>query len=187
MRFLKRTRGFSLLEIVFVLTLSTLLLCLGLPSFKHFFEQTGDKALLETLIQALQLARREALLARVTVTVCQSNNQNTCSGQWQEGFIVWRDLELTGVPDNLQIVQAFHLPKTRGRLQWRAFPWQRSYLQFLPSGATKQENGSFWYCPSGKSLPVWALQVAQSGTWRVRYPNDKGRIDDARGRLLECE
>lgn len=166
------------MEILLVLALAALLLGVGWSSFKPMIEGAHARVALEKLLQALQFARREALLRQAMVRLCPSRDQLNCSDAWEEGFIV--------VGDEASLLQAFQGLPGGGRLYWRAFPQQRLEVQFLPGGTTNEENGTFWYCPPKKTRPVWAVTLAKSGQWRVHYPDPSGKLIDKRGNLLVC-
>ncbi len=128
----------------------------------------------------MYFARQEALLRQETVTLCASRDQENCGGDWQAGWLLLSEAE-GGEP---QILRAFHFSQSGGLLHWRAFPHNREICQFLPSGATNHENGTFWYCSGTQA--AWALTLGQAGQWQVRYPNRRGELRDERGLLLPC-
>lgn len=176
MLFLKRIRGFSLVEILVVLMLAALLYEGILYSFNPILRKMSDENILETLLAALQFARQEAMMRHVGVAL------DVERGGAISVFIDPGEAEETQV---LQVFQLSSVPK-EGHLQWRAFPQHIPHLIFLPSGTTKEQNGTFWYCAENKALPAWAVMISKTGRWRVIYPDEKGRIMDERGKLLAC-
>jgi type IV fimbrial biogenesis protein FimT len=91
----RRSRGFTLMELMITLTLAGVLLGIGVPSFRDFMRSgrlTG--AANETLI-AVVAARNEALRRQMTVSVCPSADPAavapTCVGAATQGFISFVD------------------------------------------------------------------------------------------------
>jgi len=170
MRFSKGTRGFSLPELGVVLMLAGLLLGLALPTWRHFLEQSCSQNLLEQLSSALRFTRQQALLRHQRLSLCPSWDGRICRGNWQQGFLVFKEAERIG--EERQIIRYFQPSQTQGILHWRAFPYHHPDCHFLPSGMTAYENGTFWYCSAGKATPDWALTLSQSG--RIR----EGGVED---------
>ena len=56
----------------------------------------------------------------------------------------------------------------------RAFPKNRTHLQFLPTGMTHAENGTFWSCD--KEQVRWAIVVSQAGRARMVLPDKNGKV-----------
>jgi type IV fimbrial biogenesis protein FimT len=186
MRFSKRTRGFSFFELLTVLAIIAILTQLTWPSWRHLFKGVSSELLLDELNQTLQFARKEAQLRKARITVCGSEDQETCSTNWERGFLVFRD---SGGNDRIEmdyILQVVSVKKREGHLHWRAFPRSRAVCQFLPTGETPHENGTFWYCAAEKGEPLWALVLSQAGRLRVIRPNRQGRLQDEGGLLLSC-
>lgn len=174
------------MELSVVLVLMTLLAGLGIASWRPFLAAAENEALLRQLQAALHFARQEALLRREVIVLCGSHNQEACTGDWQQGVLVFIDMT-GGEIDSGQILRVFLWGRLGGVLHWRAFPRSQSKIEFLPSGASNYENGTFWYCSKNTSHPTWALVLAQSGHWRIRYPGQDGSIRDEKGLALPCE
>lgn len=159
MRFWRRKRGFSLVEVMVTITLAALLITIAMPSMRQIFVQSQDQILQDQLIHLLSFARRAALLQQQTVGVCQSQDLTTCSMKPADGIIIFIDNKV-----DPEILYTFRF-KQNGKIDWRGFP-QGSFLQYLTTGMTAQENGSFWYMPeSGAS--TWRITVSKAGQAKV--------------------
>lgn len=169
--------GFSLLEIVVALSLAAIIAAFAIPSFTNLFERAAQKILSEQLFRAINLSREEAISLGETVTLCQSENQNTCSGEWSSGYIVL---------SNDHVLFSFTNKKNQGELHWRAFPIYLDHLEFLSSGSSNFQNGTFWYCPKSAENPAWAIMLIQSGRARLVYPDKSGVIVDDQGEKIGC-
>jgi len=88
----RRAPGFSLVELLMVLTVGGILLAIAAPSFKSFMQNSRLVTQANTLVYALNLARSEAIKLDTTVEVCASTDGATCNGAgpnpWDSGWIV---------------------------------------------------------------------------------------------------
>ena len=84
-----RTRGFTLIELMFVLTIAALLFAIGVPTFRNAALGSQLSAAANNLLASIQLARSEAIKRNLPVTVCASSDGATCTGGgWEQGWIV---------------------------------------------------------------------------------------------------
>lgn len=90
-------KGFTLVELMITLAIAVILLGLAAPSFVDIIKDNRLTTQINTLSASLNFARSEAIKRSVTVTVCKSNNGTTCDGNWQDGWIVFQDLNDIGV------------------------------------------------------------------------------------------
>lgn len=172
------TRGYSLLEIVIVLAIMSILTMMTIPSEKDRLQKSHVDMIKLQLLRAILLAHNEAMIRKKIVTLCHSRDQKTCSGEWSDGYIITADQE---------VIFSFLNPSVQGKILWRAFPVNQTQLDFLPSGASKAENGSFWYClPSAKS-PSWAIVMSQSGRAREVIPEQQGELLKKGERPYACQ
>ncbi|OGT41992.1 MAG: hypothetical protein A3F42_04305 [Gammaproteobacteria bacterium RIFCSPHIGHO2_12_FULL_37_34] len=182
-----KRQGFSFFEILIVLTIIAVFTTISLPLLKRVYDHANGKILQTQLLHSIQFAREEAQIRHMPVALCQSKNNLDCSGNWLDGQLVFVDENKDGVVNsNEQILTTIQTRANRGLLRWRSFPSKRDDLLFLPTGAMRSDNGTFWYCPNTSGLPTWAIVLSKTGRARVAYPNKNGVILDAHGRLLQC-
>ncbi len=183
----KHSHGFTLLELLVVVSLIIIVTSLAFPYFGQLLQGSYAEAERTQLLHTIQLARSEALIRGRPVSLCKSSNQTTCGGEWWQGRMVFVDEQQNGgIQQHEQILSVFQATANNAKLYWRAFPRHQDYLQFLPDGTTQAENGSFWYCSSRAVYPAWAVMVSKSGRAREVYPNAVGLIVDGRGVPLRC-
>ncbi len=84
----KRTRGFTLIELVITVGLLAVLLAAALPSFFTAIQNNRLTTQANDFMTAVQLARSEALKRNRPVSLCPTNNQTSCSGDWTDGWMV---------------------------------------------------------------------------------------------------
>ncbi len=77
LKFSVRTRGFTLIELMFGLTVFALLMMLALPSFTTMLQNQKLRAGAESILNGLQTARAEAVKRNVQVQFILTNNDAT--------------------------------------------------------------------------------------------------------------
>ncbi|MBK1719529.1 GspH/FimT family pseudopilin [Thiocystis violacea] len=94
---LRRTPGFTLVELVMTIAMAAILLSVAVPSFQEAMRTNRIAALTNELSTSLQLARSEAVSRGRRVTVCKSDDilatSPACdsSADWQDGWLVFLD------------------------------------------------------------------------------------------------
>jgi type IV fimbrial biogenesis protein FimT len=87
--------GFTLLELMTALAVLAVLVALATPSFREFSANSRISAASNSLLNALAVARSEALLRSTPVSVCASTDALTCRtskrDDWSNGWIVFTD------------------------------------------------------------------------------------------------
>ena len=85
-----RQRGFTLIEILVVITMVALLTALAAPSFNQAILSNKLTSYSNAFMASAQTARSEAIKRNVSVTLCRSADGATCAatGTWQQGWIV---------------------------------------------------------------------------------------------------
>jgi type IV fimbrial biogenesis protein FimT len=103
--------GYTLVEMMIVITIVAILLALGVPSYRYVTNSNRVSAEVNALLGDLQFARSEAVKEGTTVTVCPTNNpmvsQPACaanSTEWDQGWIV---TSASANPNVLRVQQAF--------------------------------------------------------------------------------
>ena len=84
--------GFSLLELMTAIVILVILATVAVPSFSALVEQTRQEIAAEQLRTHLALARIESVTRQEWVTICRSNDQQTCVGDVLTGAIEWSGL-----------------------------------------------------------------------------------------------
>src|ERR1700743_3191135 len=93
--------GFTLIQKLITIAIAAILMGIAIPSFRYITNANRIASELNGLLGDLQLARAEAIKQGRNVTVCQSNDNTTCtnSTSWQSGWIVFTDPTNVGVHD----------------------------------------------------------------------------------------
>jgi type IV fimbrial biogenesis protein FimT len=87
-------RGFTLLELLTVMTVAAILIAVAVPSYRYVTSANRIAAEVNGLLGDMQYARAEAIKEGQTVTVCVSGNGTSCSAAttWNSGWIVFSDV-----------------------------------------------------------------------------------------------
>ncbi|MEM6640262.1 MAG: GspH/FimT family pseudopilin [Pseudomonadota bacterium] len=94
--------GFTLVEMMVVISVAIILVGLGAPSFANVLRQNRITAAVNDVIAGFQLARSEAAKRGVPVRLCPAEgpNPDSCSGtDWATGAIAFVDLNGDGTRD----------------------------------------------------------------------------------------
>lgn len=168
--------AFTLIELLISLFIFSLLIVITIPQIKTLFQQPESEMTHSQLLRAIHLARSEAIKRGSLVILCKSQNQKTCSGEWQNGYLIL---------SNNHVLFSF-TSRFKGTIHWRNFPVLIDHLEFLPSGLPNFENGTFWYCSHSSINPLWAVMISQNGRARTAWPDVEGKIKDSKNKELCC-
>lgn len=91
----RATKGYTILELLVVMTISGLVLAYGIPSLAETLRQNRAANYANDFIVDLQLARVEAIKRGTSVTICPGNSadMDACgaSTDWNNGWIIFVD------------------------------------------------------------------------------------------------
>jgi len=88
--------GFTVTELVMVMTIIGIVAAIGIPSFKYVTTSNRISSEINGLLGDMQFARSQAIKEGQTVTVCSSSDGATCNigpagNIWSTGWIVFLD------------------------------------------------------------------------------------------------
>ncbi len=179
--------GFTIIELMVVLSVLAILSATALPSFKNTLTQLEIDGQVNALVSMIYLARSEAIKRKRVVTVCKSIDKESCGGSWSDGWIMFEDINADGNRDlnDTKINEAEIQDGYKLRLS--AFGSQ-NYIRFLQNGLTSFHNGTFTLCPKNGDIKL-ARAIIFSKTARVRTSKDNnndGIEEDDSNVNLEC-
>jgi type IV fimbrial biogenesis protein FimT len=103
-----RMAGFTVTELVMVMTIIGIITAIGVPSFKYVTASNRISSEINGLLGDMQFARSQAIKQGLTVTICSSSNSTssnpTCNTGgagivWNTGWIVFLDSNGNGQVD----------------------------------------------------------------------------------------
>ena len=184
----KCSAGLTLLELLIALFVLSILLGVALPDFRDLVQNKRSDASVRTLLTAIELARTGAIVNNSLVTLCPSDEGEECSGNWEDGVLLFVDYDGDRKIDGADyILRYFEFPHLEGKLYWRAFQ-NRKYLQITPQGFTRYQNGNFTFCPNDGDLRH-ARQIILNRNARARQAVDSDGDDireDSKGQPIRC-
>ncbi|MBN8280837.1 MAG: GspH/FimT family pseudopilin [Gammaproteobacteria bacterium] len=159
-----RPAGFTLLELLVVLTLGAGLFALAVPAFRSVVQDARLVAAVNRVVHGVHLARHEALTTGAEVVLCRSRTGRQCSdsGDWNRGFIVFVNRDRDDPPrldpgeTLLQAERGLALGAvTANRRAFVFRPWSRSV------------NGTFTFCDERGTVAARAVVVSYTGRPRA--------------------
>lgn len=139
--------GFTLIELLITITLVVILLMAGVPGMRHLIINNQLQAYTSNLLIDLVLARSESSKRGMLVFVCASVDGLTCSGTWDQGYIVLADSNRSGTPNTGDTPLKVVASAASGTTITASYT---GTLAYRPSGAITIGTGAnFSVCHSG--------------------------------------
>lgn len=165
-----RKNGFTLIELMIVLSIIAILSAIAIPGFSHSIRKQQSELAISQLQRSLSLARQTAISQRVSVVVCPSFNGTQCSGDgssWTAGGIVFVDLNDNKLYEPSSEIGGFlrriHPLDNDNQLSSNA-----EYISFNSYGMLNSSPQTFVYCDSSdQSNYNRSLIVSTQGRVRV--------------------
>jgi len=156
---MKKSLGYTLIELMAVLAVASILVSVALPLMSVFFE--GNRMISNTneVVAGLHIARSEAIKQQSRVTMCQSDDQATCTntGKWEDGFLVFLDNGGAAV-GNATVDPGERLLRINSGVDG-------DQVTIRSNGVSSQITNSVTFTSRG--LPKATNGASQSGTFRV--------------------
>lgn len=164
--------GVSLLELMIVLLLVGSVLAWGLPTFATSSRNAAQTAEVNLFVQAVYLARSEAIKRNGVVSLCPTTDGATCtpSADWRQGWLVFvnDDHDSPAIRDAGEALlrvyaswDAGHILSNRSTLSFRAFG---------QVGVT----ATVTFCDQRGSAKAKAVIIGQTGRPRISTRNSSG-------------
>ena len=184
---IQKNKGFTLIELMIAVSILSIIMMVGVPSFSSSINKNSVAATVNDIQTSLNQARSEAVTRGVTVTVCSSNNQVSCSGGWDDGWIVFSDIDADNVVDGGAdlILSVFDAPASDSDLRLSAL--DSSMIQYFNNGYSNQ-TGTFIGCPPDKNI-AYSRGVIVSASGMIRKSRDgdgDGTHEDSTGTDFSC-
>ena len=85
--------GFTLYELLITVLIVGVVLTLAVPNMQDFTRNSRMSAAANDMHSAFHLARSESSRAKTNISICPSTDGASCGGNWNDGYIVFVDLD----------------------------------------------------------------------------------------------
>ncbi len=170
----KKSSGFSLLELLTALTIGSIVIALGVPSFQGVLNNQRLTSSTNEMVTTLNLARSEAIKRVTYVTVCKSSNGTSCTAgsAWEDGWIVFANIS-SATPGSVdagdEIIRV--IPALHESNSLTAIGTITNFLTFRPSGSigTTAANfsGTLTACDGRGASNARGIRLFPAGNWNV--------------------
>ena len=92
----KQHTGFTLIELLIVLAIAGIIVVAAIPGFNTMVKDNRRDTSANRLLTDINLARSEAIKRTRNISICKSDDGNTCGGvnvNWKDGWIVFVNLD----------------------------------------------------------------------------------------------
>ena len=145
--------GLTLIELMIVLVVLAMTLSLGMPLFQNVLHSNRLQAESSRFLGAINLARSEAVMRNLPVSICPSTMAATghakCSGTYADGWIVFSNADKDKVVDKGidEVLQVFERLPPGYRLTNKSGTTAAfELINYLPDGSS-HSNRTLLFCP----------------------------------------
>jgi type IV fimbrial biogenesis protein FimT len=173
------SRAFTLIEMMIALVVLAVIVSLGAPLMQNLLHSNRLRGETSRLLGAINLARSEAIMRNVPVSLCPSAMATTgrpeCSGTYAGGWIVFANANKDRVVDAGadHVLQVFDALAPGYRLTNRSGSREAfELINYLPDGSS-HSNRTLMFCPP-PGIPVQALAIVINIVGRARLAGELG-------------
>lgn len=172
----RRRQGYTLLELMVGLAIVATTLAWGVPSFGTLARDAARTREVNQFVQAVYVARSEAIKRNGVVSLCPSLNGASCSpsARWTTGWLIFVNLDR----DSPAALDAGE-PLLRVYEPWDAghISSNRSTLSFRPFGQMGV-TATVTFCDDRGSRAARAVIISQTGRPRISSQSASGAALD---------
>ena len=136
--------GLTFIEVLVALGVALVLMAVSAPYMMGMYRNASMSTMAHEYLTTLSYARSEAIKRHQRVTVCKSADGATCttSGGWEQGWIVFVDVD-----NAAQVADPADILRSRGPLRGETtltgnMP-VRNYVSYVGNGSTQYVSGAF--------------------------------------------
>ena len=161
----KYVRGITLIELVFTITIGSILCAVSLPALGGLMQGGQSRSAHNALVAALNLARSTAASRQGDVSICPSRDGATCDDAiwWQHGWIVFADANRDGVRSADEGI--IHVGQPHDGMAIASTAGRRHVI-YRGDGTSAGSNLTFTFCD--RRGPASADTVVISNAGRIR-------------------
>lgn len=164
-------KGFSLIELMVTLIISSIILFMAIPGIKSLVGGRQIDVVTEKLYGSIMFARSEAVRRAGAVSLCRSLILGSCVGngsEWATGWIVFFDNNSNGTLDaSDEKIREYQAQSSVISIKWS----QGFFLRFNSRGVAR-DMGTFTVCrETGARDAARAVIVSITGRARIKEIN----------------
>lgn len=172
----KRASGFTLLNLLIALAVSSVLATSGIPAiFDSYYYYRANTSYNE-LFTLIQFTRLQAVNNHSPTLLCPTIDNINCTNDWNQTLMIFVDSNDDKIKDAseelVRITTKLNIDET---IKWNAWGG-KTYLGFKADGSTSNQNGRLSYCLT-KGKKLHAHQIVISKTGRARRGRDEKAIE----------
>ena len=183
------SEGFTLGELLVVLALFALLTAQLLPDLSTVTDSNRLYTVANEFSQQLQLARNSAIQRNRKVTLCKSADSTQCSTsvEWEDGWILFENIDGDGNVDSSDTVLQSHSPLPIG-MTLRGVGNFKNRITYKPTGDSTSFSRMV-FCNDGTLTDAQVIYISSTGRIRIATDEDGDRIpEDNDGENIDsCE
>ena len=163
-------KGFTLIELIVVLSITAILITLAAPSFQWMIRTNRLATATNHMVAMLAFARSEAIKRGVRVTLCKSSSGTQCTTDqgFEQGWMVFQDHNINAtVDEDESVIQVFGGEQFAGLTMGGNRP-VANYVSYTAMGYTELTSGAFQAGTLTFCAPPDARRLVISRTGRVR-------------------
>ena len=161
---MRRSPGFTLLELLITLAVGAVLLALAVPAFTNLVLDSRLTSAVNRFVHGMYVARHEALKSGADVALCRSPSGKQCTqvGRWETGFIVFLNRDQDDPP---RVDPGEPILQVEGTLALGSIRANRGAFVFRPWG--RSVNGTLTFCDRRGTVRARAVVVSYTGRPRA--------------------
>ncbi|GAB6057613.1 GspH/FimT family pseudopilin [Desulfonatronum parangueonense] len=164
-----RSSGLTFFEVIIVMAIGLLLMAISAPHVAGVLQSASVATQAHEFLSNLNYARSEAIKRNQRITICKSADGVDCvtSGNWDQGWIIFVDVENTG-----QVADAAYILKRRIALDGGSTlvgnTPVRNYISYVGKGTTLSVTGAFQAGTLTLCRQARGIKIVIARTGRVR-------------------
>lgn len=169
-----RIAGFTLVESIITLGIAIFLMAVAIPSFQEVIANNRIVAARNGIVSYLHLARSESIKRGAKTVLCPSADGTGCldSYQWQQGFMVFVDLDKDNQFDTDEPLLRFQQPDIEGiRIETST---GRRKIAYKTGGDSAGYNATFTLCDLNDKVAPRAVILSNTGRPRLSDKRSDG-------------
>lgn len=141
----QKIRGFTIIELLITLSISTILLGIALPSMQTFILDNRSSVQISSMLSTLRFTRSEAIKRDAWVVMCKKNVSSTncvTSGNWSQGWIVFIDVNRNASVDAGDEILRVRASQEDANQSFTGTTNVADYIAYDSTGMTRMINGA---------------------------------------------